>query len=173
MLIININCQNITHNHKWLPYYTHLVIDQVNITLAPHVGNMHICHQFLADMACRCDTEESTTCPIYENGFRSCWWYVWMPALCWWRHGPIPLSLFSSRKVFWRMSGKKILAGGPLKSGHCMAHSLMSSTCKHVRAWTDRRQDNENSFTQAFGGDVGACECRGECLPGPPPLLDH
>ena len=69
MLIIHINCQNITHNHKWLPYYTHLVIDQVNITLAPHVGNMHICHQFLADMACRCDTEESTTCPIYENGF--------------------------------------------------------------------------------------------------------
>ena len=66
---------------------------------------------------------------------------------------PFPLALFSSRKVFWRMSGKIFLVGGPLRSGRCMAHSLMSSTCKHVT--TDRRETGDR------GQDIKGCRASG------------
>ena len=66
---------------------------------------------------------------------------------------PFPLSLFSSRNVFWRMSGKILLVGGPLRSGRCMAHSLMSSTCKHVT--TNRRQERDR------GQDIKGCRASG------------
>ena len=35
--------------------------------LAPHVADIAKCHQILADIACRCDTEEAPTYPIYVN----------------------------------------------------------------------------------------------------------
>ena len=41
-------------------------------TLAPHVADVGIakCRQILADIACRCDTEEAPTYPIYINYYR-------------------------------------------------------------------------------------------------------
>jgi len=56
------------------------------------------------------------------------------PPLCWWRHGPFPLLLFSSRTVFWWMSGKIFLAGWPLRYNYKKPHQTnggLSSTCKH------------------------------------------
>ena len=35
--------------------------------LAPHVADIAKCRQILADIACRCDTEESPTHPIFLN----------------------------------------------------------------------------------------------------------
>ena len=65
---------------------------------------------------------------------------------------PFPLSLFSSRKVFWRMSGKIFLVGGPLRSGRCMAHSLMSSEF-HLKAREectgDRRETGDRTIRAA------------------------
>ena len=58
-------------------------------------------------------------------GFRSCRWYVWMPALCWWRHGPPFQKSFGDER-------ENIFGGGPLRSGRCLVPILKSSTCKHV-----------------------------------------
>ena len=35
--------------------------------LAPHVADIAKCRQILADIACRCDTQEAPTYPIYVN----------------------------------------------------------------------------------------------------------
>ena len=42
----------------------------IEFDLAPHVADMCICRQILADIACRCDTEEAPTYPIYINYYR-------------------------------------------------------------------------------------------------------
>ena len=39
-------------------------------TCRRHVGDIAKCRQILADIACRCDTEEAPTYPIYINYYR-------------------------------------------------------------------------------------------------------
>ena len=81
--------------------------------------------------------------------------------------GPFPLSLFSSRKDFWRISGKIYLAGWPLRYNY-NPNKQMAGLVPLVCTWERDRQNNENGFARAFGGDGGTCECRGGCPPGPP-----
>ena len=68
-------------------------------------------------------------------------------ALCWWRHVPIPLSLFSSRKVFLANEQDNIFGGAPLRSGRWPGRILKSSTWKHVRA--GRRQERDRGELRA------------------------
>ena len=74
------------------------------------------------------------------------------PPLCGDVTGPFPLSLFSSRKVFWRMSG--IFFGGrTVKVWLLPGPTPKSSTCMHVttdRQERDRRQRN-NKGCRALG----------------------